>query len=65
MGLRKKPALYAYGYSKDKKDSLIINEQEVGQMVQIDTDFAGTKTGTIRRMNYTFTDEITAEVEIG
>lgn len=28
MGLRKKPALYAYGYSKDKKDSLIINEKE-------------------------------------
>ena len=44
---------------------VIVNEQEVGQMVQIDTDFARTKAGTIRRMDYTFTGEVTAEVEIG
>ena len=58
--------LYAYYRNNETVTTrVIINEQEVGQVVQIDTDFAGTKTGTIRRMNYTFTDEITAEVEIG
>ena len=39
MGLRKKPALYAYGYSKDKKDSLIINEQEAEAARKVYTEY--------------------------
>ena len=58
--------LYSYYRSNEIVTTrVVINEQEVGQKIEIDTDFSGVKTGTIRRMNYTFTDEITAEVEIG
>ena len=58
--------IYNYYRSNETVDAkVIVNEQEVGQMVQIDTDFAGIKTGTIRRMDYAFTGEVTAEVEIG
>lgn len=43
----------------------IIDEQEVGQKVTIDTGYDGEKTGTIRKMDFAFTREINAEVTIG
>lgn len=58
--------LYRYYRNNETVSTRVrVNEQEVGQMVSIDTGFAGSRTGTIRKMDFTFTGEVTAEVEIG
>lgn len=44
---------------------ILLNDFELGQKVNINTDFEGVKTGTIEKLNLKFTQEITAEVVVG
>lgn len=43
---------------------VVIDEEQLGDVVGVDTDFAGTKTGTIVKMEPIFTRTMTAEVTI-
>lgn len=58
--------LYNYCLSNETVSAkVVIDEQEVGQRGTIPTVFAGEKTGTIRKMDFIFTESISAEVEMG
>lgn len=58
--------VYDY-YSSNESVScrVLLNEEELGDIVSVDTDFDGTRIGAIKKMDFTFTRELTAEVEIG
>lgn len=58
--------VYDY-YSSNESVScrVLLNEEELGDIVSVDTDFDGTRIGAIKKMDFTFTREMTAEVEIG
>lgn len=44
---------------------VVAKDREVGQRGTINTVFAGQKTGTIRKMDFTFANSVIAEVEMG
>lgn len=58
--------VYDY-YSNNESVScrVILNEEEIGDIVSVDTDFDGTRVGAIKKMDFVFSRELTAEVEIG
>ena len=58
--------LYDYCRSNETISAkVVVEEQEVGQRGTIPTVFAGEKTGTIRKMDFIFTESLFAEVEMG
>lgn len=57
--------VYDYYTNSERISSrILLKDFELGQKVNIDTDFEGLKTGTIEKLNLKFTQEITAEVSI-
>lgn len=58
--------VYDY-YSSNESVScrVLLNEEEIGDIVTVDTDFDGIRVGAIKKMDFVFTRELTAEVEIG